>query len=113
MYLSLERIASLSAPGQAQGNGAGVSHKKHAPMDVHTHTVSACKHTCSRQHIHAYAYMEAHDDTREHTHAGLPVSGPPLRPFDLSSHVYVCVCVFEYLKDLCRSHSTTPLALQP
>lgn len=28
---------------------------------------NAGTHVCSRQHIHAYAYMEAHDDTREHT----------------------------------------------
>lgn len=66
MYLSLERIAFLSALSQAPGNGAGVSHKSTLQwMYIHIQ-IHECKHR--RAHtltqVDAYGYMDTH---RTHT----------------------------------------------
>lgn len=106
MYLSLEGTASLSALCQAPGNGAGVSHKctlqwmyihiqykyAHANTGVHI-PVRVHKYI----HVHSYAYMEA--KTHMNTHSPTCQWTTP----EAVSSVQSCMCVFEYLKDSCRS----------
>ena len=92
MHLSLERIVSLSALNQAPGNGAAFSHRGTLPL-MHIQISRF-----GRAHIFAYKCLDGH--ARENTciHTALPVSWPSPRGRFICP-LWMCVCVFEYLKD--------------
>lgn len=104
MSLGLGRIASLSAPRQALGNSAGVSHKSVAPVDVYTH-VPVHPRLCTYVH----ASMNMRIPTWRQALTRVNTRGPTCERAtpDAVWSVQWCVCVsvIEYPEGSCL---TTP-----